>query len=71
MYQLLQNKASWSVSWHTLFSSLNVYEQHFKQSLQTTGALLPPFQEGDAKALEAYLRVFEKGLILSLFVYNF
>eukprot|EP00250_Pteridium_aquilinum_P027366 c3475_g1_i1 orf=80-5854(+) len=60
VYLLLQNKASWSVSWHTLFSSLNVYEQHFKQSLQTTGALLPPFQEGDAKALEAYLRVLKK-----------
>lgn len=60
VYLLLQNKGSWSVSWHTLFGSLNVYEQHFKQSLQTTGALLPPLQEGDAKALEAYLRVLKK-----------
>ncbi|KAI5084575.1 hypothetical protein GOP47_0000744 [Adiantum capillus-veneris] len=60
VYVLLQNKASWSVSWHTLFSSLSVYEQQFKQSLQTTGALLPPFQEGDARALEAYLRVLKQ-----------
>ncbi|MCO5606891.1 hypothetical protein L7F22_061082 [Adiantum nelumboides] len=60
VYVLLQNKASWSVSWHTLFSSLGVYEQHFKQSLQTTGAFLPSFQEGDARALEAYLRILKK-----------
>jgi nuclear pore complex protein Nup205 len=60
VYLLLQNKTSWSVGWHTLFTSLNVYEQHFKQSLQTTGALLPPFPEGDAKALEAYLQVLKK-----------
>ncbi|MCO5564372.1 hypothetical protein L7F22_018032 [Adiantum nelumboides] len=60
VYVLLQNKASWSVSWHTLFSSLDVYEQHFKQSLETTGAFLPSFQEGDARALEAYLRILKK-----------
>ncbi|KAH7280638.1 hypothetical protein KP509_36G007000 [Ceratopteris richardii] len=60
VYMLLQNKALWSVSWYTLFSSIGVYEQQFKQSLQTSGSLLPPFQEGDARALEAYLRVLKQ-----------
>ncbi|KAJ7534968.1 hypothetical protein O6H91_12G012900 [Diphasiastrum complanatum] len=60
VYLLLQNKAFRTVSWQTLFNSLNVYEEHFRQSLQTTGSLLPPFQEGDAKALEAYLHVLKR-----------
>lgn len=60
VYLLLQGKTARSISWHTLFNSLNVYEEHFTQSFQASGALLPPFQEGDAKALEAYLQVLKK-----------
>ena len=39
-----------------------VYDEKFKQSLQTSGAILPEFQEGDAKALVAYLNVLQKVL---------
>jgi nuclear pore complex protein Nup205 len=46
-----------TLGWQTLFNSLVVYEQRFRQCLQTAGAFLPPFQEGDARALEAYLKV--------------
>ncbi|BBN13132.1 nuclear pore complex protein Nup205 [Marchantia polymorpha subsp. ruderalis] len=60
VYQLLQNKTIRAVGWQTLFNSLNVYDQRFKQSLQITGALLPVFQVGDARALEAYLKVLKK-----------
>ncbi|KAL2621518.1 hypothetical protein R1flu_001723 [Riccia fluitans] len=62
IYQLLQNKTIRAVGWSTLFNSLNVYDQRFRQSLQTTGALLPVFQVGDARALEAYLKVLKKVL---------
>ncbi|KAL5988464.1 hypothetical protein ACLOJK_036229 [Asimina triloba] len=34
--------------------------QKFKQALQSTGTALPEFQEGDAKALVAYLNVLQK-----------
>eukprot|EP01018_Ginkgo_biloba_P012319 Gb_31636 [translate_table: standard] len=60
VFQLLQSKTIRSVGWHTLFNSLNVYEQKFKQCLRNTGALLPDFQEGDARALVAYLRVLQR-----------
>lgn len=65
IYQMLQNKAIRTLGWQTLFNSLIVYDQRFRQCLQNAGAFLPPFQEGDARALEAYLkvlrRVMEKG----------
>ncbi|KAL3512119.1 hypothetical protein ACH5RR_024836 [Cinchona calisaya] len=35
----------------------------FKQSLQRPGVLLPEFEEGDAKALVAYLKVLQKGAL--------
>ncbi|KAM7264023.1 hypothetical protein ACFE04_001706 [Oxalis oulophora] len=60
VYELLQNKAFRSVGWSTLFDCLSIYDEKFKQSLQITGAMLPEFQEGDAKALVAYLNVFQK-----------
>ncbi|EFJ32372.1 hypothetical protein SELMODRAFT_439663 [Selaginella moellendorffii] len=62
VYQMLQNKTFRTVSWQTLFNSLNVYEEHFRHCIQTSGSLLPPFQEGDAKALDAYLQVLKKVL---------
>jgi len=43
-----------------LFDCLNIYAEKLKQSLLTTGAMLPEFQEGDAKALVAYLNVLQK-----------
>ncbi|XP_031489765.1 nuclear pore complex protein NUP205 isoform X2 [Nymphaea colorata] len=60
VFQLLQRKAFRSVSWTRLFDCLSMYEQKFKQSLQTSAAVLPEFQEGDAKAMVAYLRVLQK-----------
>ena len=62
VFELLQGKAFRSIGWNTLFDCLSIYEQKFKQSLQSTGALLPEFQEGDAKALVAYLNVLQKVL---------
>ncbi|CAN6456375.1 unnamed protein product [Victoria cruziana] len=60
VFQLLQRKAFRSVSWTRLFDCLSMYEQKFKQSLQTSAAVLPEFQEGDARAIVAYLRVLQK-----------
>lgn len=60
VYELLQGKAFRPVSWSTLFECLTIYGEKFKQSLQTAGALLPEFPEGDAKALVAYLNVLQK-----------
>ncbi|XP_020537054.1 nuclear pore complex protein NUP205 isoform X2 [Jatropha curcas] len=60
VYELLQGKAFRYVGWSTLFDCLTIYDEKFKQSLQTAGAMLPEFQEGDAKALVAYLSVLQK-----------
>ncbi|KAK6945090.1 Nucleoporin Nup186/Nup192/Nup205, partial [Dillenia turbinata] len=60
VFQLLQGKTFRSIGWNTLFDCLSVYEEKFKQALQSTGAILPEFQEGDAKALVAYLNVLRK-----------
>ncbi|KAJ1381293.1 hypothetical protein SESBI_45266 [Sesbania bispinosa] len=60
VYELLQGKAFRSIGWSTLFECLTIYDEKFKQSLQTTGAMLPEIQEGDAKALVAYLNVLKK-----------
>ncbi|KAF7814524.1 nuclear pore complex protein NUP205 [Senna tora] len=60
VYELLQGKAFRSIGWSTLFECLAIYDEKFKQSLQTAGAMLPEIQEGDAKALVAYLNVLMK-----------
>ncbi|XP_028801287.1 nuclear pore complex protein NUP205-like [Neltuma alba] len=60
VYELLQGKAFRSIGWSTLFDCLAIYDEKFKQSLQTAGAMLPEIQEGDAKALVAYLNVLMK-----------
>ncbi|KAK9269394.1 hypothetical protein L1049_001167 [Liquidambar formosana] len=60
VFELLQGKTFRSVGWRTLFDCLSIYEEKFKQSLQSAGAMLPEFQEGDAKALVAYLNVLQK-----------
>ncbi|KAI8022266.1 Nuclear pore complex protein NUP205 [Camellia lanceoleosa] len=60
VFELLQGKAFRSIGWSTLFDCLSIYEEKFKQSLQSAGAMLPEFQEGDAKALVAYLNVLQK-----------
>ncbi|XP_021855676.2 nuclear pore complex protein NUP205 [Spinacia oleracea] len=60
VFELLQGKTFRSVSWSTLFDCLSIYADKFKQSLQSTGSLLPEFPEGDAKALVAYLTVLRK-----------
>ncbi|CAL0304986.1 unnamed protein product [Lupinus luteus] len=60
VYDLLHGKAFRSIGWSTLFECLAIYDEKFKQSLQTAGAMLPEIQEGDAKALVAYLNVLKK-----------
>ncbi|KAL7600679.1 hypothetical protein Lser_V15G24008 [Lactuca serriola] len=60
VYELLQGRTFRSISWATLFDCLSIYEEKFKQSLQNSGLILPEFQEGDAKALVAYLCVLRK-----------
>ncbi|KAH1246943.1 Nuclear pore complex protein NUP205 [Glycine max] len=60
VYELLQGKAFRSIGWSTLFECLTIYDEKFKQSLQTAGAMLPEIQEGDAKALVAYLNILKK-----------
>ncbi|XLR42136.1 hypothetical protein HN51_020331 [Arachis hypogaea] len=60
VYELLQGKAFRSIGWSTLFECLTIYDEKFKQSLQTAGSMLPEIQEGDAKALVAYLNVLKK-----------
>ncbi|KAH6806656.1 nuclear pore complex protein, partial [Perilla frutescens var. frutescens] len=60
VFELLHGKTFRSIGWSTLFDCLSIYEEKFKQSLQSPGAVLPEFQEGDAKALVAYLSVLKK-----------
>ncbi|RDY09062.1 Nuclear pore complex protein NUP205, partial [Mucuna pruriens] len=60
VYELLHGKAFRSIGWSTLFECLTIYDEKFKQSLQTAGGMLPEIQEGDAKALVAYLNVLKK-----------
>ncbi|KAJ0515388.1 putative nucleoporin [Helianthus annuus] len=60
VYELLQGRTFRSISWSTLFDCLSIYEEKFKQALQNAGPILPEIQEGDAKALVAYLCVLRK-----------
>ncbi|XP_051130999.1 nuclear pore complex protein NUP205 [Andrographis paniculata] len=60
VFELLQGKTFRSVGWSTLFECLSIYHEKFRQSLQSPGAVLPEFQEGDAKALVAYLNVLKQ-----------
>ncbi|KAI3919731.1 hypothetical protein MKX01_000172 [Papaver californicum] len=60
VWELLQGKTFRSVGWSTLFDCLSIYEERFKQSHQNSGAMLPEFEEGDAKALVAYLNILQK-----------
>ncbi|KAL2479697.1 Nuclear pore complex protein [Abeliophyllum distichum] len=60
VFELLNGKTFRSIGWSTLFDCLSIYEEKFKQSLQSPGAMFPEFQEGDAKALVAYLNVLQK-----------
>nr|XP_043623465.1 nuclear pore complex protein NUP205 isoform X2 [Erigeron canadensis] len=62
VYELLQGRTFRSISWSTLFDCLSIYEEKFKQSSQSGGPILPEIQEGDAKALVAYLCVLRKVL---------
>ncbi|KAF3668339.1 Nuclear pore complex protein [Capsicum annuum] len=60
VFELLQGKTFRSIGWSTLFDCLSIYDEKFKQALQSPGAVLPEIQEGDAKALVAYLNVLQK-----------
>ncbi|CAN4094283.1 unnamed protein product [Withania somnifera] len=60
VFELLQGKTFRSIGWSTLFDCLSIYDEKFKQALQSPGAVLLEIQEGDAKALVAYLNVLQK-----------
>ncbi|EFH40360.1 hypothetical protein ARALYDRAFT_495190 [Arabidopsis lyrata subsp. lyrata] len=60
VYELLRGTSFRSIGWPTLFDCIRIYDEKFKQSLQTAGAMMPEFLEGDAKALVAYLNVLQK-----------
>ncbi|KAG8376000.1 hypothetical protein BUALT_Bualt09G0017500 [Buddleja alternifolia] len=60
VFELLQGKTFRSIGWSTLFDCLSIYEEKFQQSVQSPGVVLPEFQEGDAKALVAYLNVLKQ-----------
>ncbi|XP_013597855.1 nuclear pore complex protein NUP205 isoform X2 [Brassica napus] len=60
VYELLKGTAFRSIGWATLFDCIGIYDDKFKQSLQTSGTVMPDFLEGDAKALVAYLNVLQK-----------
>ncbi|CAA0815850.1 Nuclear pore complex protein NUP205 [Striga hermonthica] len=60
VFELLQGKTFHSIRWNTLFDCLSIYEEKFRHSAHSPGSLVPEFQEGDAKALVAYLNVLQK-----------
>lgn len=60
VYELLRGTAFRSIGWATLFDCIRIYDDKFKQSLQTAGTVMPDFLEGDAKALVSYLNVLQK-----------
>ncbi|XP_011093564.1 nuclear pore complex protein NUP205 isoform X1 [Sesamum indicum] len=60
VFELLQGKTFRLIGWSTLFECISIYEDKFRHSLQSPGAVLPEFQEGDAKALVAYLNVLKQ-----------
>ncbi|ONK81042.1 uncharacterized protein A4U43_C01F24610 [Asparagus officinalis] len=60
VFELLQGKMFRSVRWSTLFDCISIYEEKFKQSLQSSGSMLPEFEEADAQVLVAYLDVLQK-----------
>lgn len=53
VFELNEDSTFHSMDWITLFDCISIYEK-FKQSLQSAEAMLPEFQEGDAKALVPY-----------------
>ncbi|KAM5577749.1 hypothetical protein ABKV19_008208 [Rosa sericea] len=67
VFELLQGKVFRSFGRCTLFDSLSIYDEKFKQSLQTASAMLPELLEDDAKALVSYLNVLQKICVQKLF----
>uniref|UniRef100_I1NYC7 Nuclear pore complex protein NUP205 n=1 Tax=Oryza glaberrima TaxID=4538 RepID=I1NYC7_ORYGL len=60
VYELLQGKVYRSLGWSTLFDCLSIYEEKFKESLQSSASVMPEFPEADAQALVSYLAVLQK-----------
>lgn len=60
VYDLLQRSTISNLGWQNLFTSLVVYDQQLQLCTDTTKTFVPPFQEGDARVVEAYLKVLEK-----------
>ena len=60
VYDMLQKSTIPSLGWQKLLTSLVVNDQQLQLRMDTTETFLPPFQEGDARVVEAYLKVLEK-----------
>ncbi|RVX10960.1 Nuclear pore complex protein NUP205 [Vitis vinifera] len=60
VFELLQGKTFRSVGWSTLFDCLSIYEEKFKTGPSKPRGHFAGVQEGDAKALVAYLNVLQK-----------
>ncbi|KAF3485010.1 hypothetical protein F2Q69_00055083 [Brassica cretica] len=60
VYELLKGTSFCSIGWATLFDCIGIYDDKFKQFLQTAVTVIPDFLEGDAKVLVAYLNVLQK-----------
>ena len=66
VYDLLQRSTISNLGWQNLLSSLVVNDQQLQLCIDTTRTCLPAFQEGDARVVEAYLKILEKVLQLTL-----
>nr|PNR28894.1 hypothetical protein PHYPA_027586 [Physcomitrium patens] len=60
VYDLLQKGTICNLGWQILFTSLVVYEQQLRSHVETSKGFFLPFSEGDARVLEAYLKVLKK-----------
>lgn len=64
VYDLLQKGTICNLGWQILFTSLVVYEQQLRSHVETSKGFFLPFSEGDARVLEAYLKVLKKVLAI-------
>lgn len=60
VYDLLQKATISNLGWQNLSTSLVFYDQQLRLCVDTPKGLLPPFTEGDARIVEAYLKVMKK-----------
>lgn len=66
VYNLLQRPTISNLVWQKLFSTLVAYDQQLQLCMDSSKTSPPFFQEGDARVVEAYLKVLKKVLVNSL-----